>query len=360
MKAITVHPGQAGSARVDNVPEPPAADGALLVETIAMGVCGTDREIVSGGYGFAPPGRERLVLGHESLGRVLEAPSGVGFTGGDWIVPIVRRPDPVPCAYCAAGEWDMCSNGQYTERGIKQRDGFGSERFRVEPEFAVKLNAGVGIAGVLVEPASVVAKAWAHTERIGQRSAGWKPSSALITGAGPVGLLAALMAHQRGLAVHVYDRVTGGHKPQLVRDLGATYHGGDIGSLGDLAPDIIIECTGATPVIADAITRTAPSGILCLAGLSSGGRTIGFDLGDVNRRIVLENDTIFGSVNANRTHYAAAAAALAKADAGWLSRLITRRVPVDRWQEALEPHGEDVKTIITFASATPNDTPHEP
>ena len=244
----------------------------------------------------------------------------------------------------------MCRNGRYTERGIKQLDGYGSERFRVEPDFAIKIDSSLGYVGVLAEPTSVVAKAWDHAERIGRRSTAWKPRSVLVTGAGPIGLLAALLGRQRGFEVHVFDKVNEGAKPALVRDLGATYHSGDISSIGDLAPDIVIECTGAATVIADVVTRTSPSGIVCLAGISSGGHTIDLDLGTVNRRMVLENDVIFGSVNANRSHYEMAADALERADRTWLSRLITRRVPLAEWQDALGQHPEDVKTIIEFDS----------
>ena len=99
----------------------------------------------------------------------------------------------------------MCRNGRYTERGIKERNGFGSEFFRIEPDFLVKVDPALGIAGVLLEPTSVVAKAWDHTERIGERSRSWQPKTLLVTGAGPVGLLAALMGAQRGLDVHVLD-----------------------------------------------------------------------------------------------------------------------------------------------------------
>ena len=154
------------------------------------------------------PGPERLILGHELLGRVEEAPQGSGFARGDLVVGIVRRPDPVPCAACAVGEWDMCRNGLYTERGIKERNGYGAEQFRIERDFAVKLDPALGLLGVLLEPASVVAKAWEHVERIGRRSRSWQPRVALITGAGPVGLLAALLGAQRGLEVHILDRNT--------------------------------------------------------------------------------------------------------------------------------------------------------
>jgi threonine dehydrogenase-like Zn-dependent dehydrogenase len=348
MRALTVIPRQAHSLRLDAVPEPDAGDGEILVQSVAIGVCGTDVDILSGVYGWAPPGRMRLVIGHESIGRVVAAPAAAHVAPGDLVVGIVRRPDPVPCGYCAVGEWDMCRNGRYTERGIKERDGYGAERFRLEAEFTVKVDAALGDLGVLLEPASVVAKAWDHAERIGRRSAAWSPRTALVTGAGPIGLLAALMARQRGLAVHVFDRVVTGPKPRLVADLGATYHAGDLTVLGELEPDIILECTGATAVIADVVTRTAPSGIVCLAGVSSGGHAISLDLGDVNRRMVLENDAIFGSVNANRGHYEMAAAALAQADHGWLSRLITRRVPLEKFEDAFARHADDVKVVIEF------------
>lgn len=348
MRALAVTPGQPHSACLLDVPEPGLEMGSLLVQTLAIGICGTDVEIVSGRYGWPPPGRQRLIIGHESIGRVLDAPEGSSFTSGDLIAGVVRRPDPVPCRYCAVGEWDMCRNGLYTERGIKELDGYGSERFRVEPEFAVKVDATLGDLGVLLEPASVVAKAWDHAERIGARSSAWSPRSVLVTGAGPIGLLAALMGRQRGLDVHVFDRIEDGPKPQLARDLGARYYGADLPAVGELAPDIIMECTGAASVIADVITRSAPSGIVCLTGVSSGGHTISLDLGSVNRSMVLENDVVFGSVNANRTHYEAGAAALAMADRAWLSALITRRVPLAAWRDAFDRRPGDVKVIVEF------------
>jgi threonine dehydrogenase-like Zn-dependent dehydrogenase len=243
----------------------------------------------------------------------------------------------------------MCRNGRYTERGIKELHGYGSERFRLEPSFAVKVDARLADSGVLLEPASVVAKAWDHAERIGCRSGAWAPRTVLVTGAGPIGLLAAMMGVQRGLDVHIFDRITEGPKPELARALGAAYHGGELSVLESLAPDIIIECTGATPVIADVVTRSAPSGVVCLTGVSSGGHMIRFDLGDTNRRVVLENDVVFGSVNANRRHYELAAAALAKADPAWLSRLITRRVPLTAWPQAFVRQTEDIKVVIDFA-----------
>jgi glucose 1-dehydrogenase len=346
MRALTVEPGTPNSIKLEDVAAPPPNDGAVLVRALALGICGTDREIDEGKYGSAPPGAKRLILGHESLGEVEDAPTGTNFKRGDLVVGIVRRPDPVPCVACAAGEWDMCRNGQYTERGIKERNGYGSEQFRVEADFLVKLDPSLRKLGVLLEPTSIVAKAWEQVGRIGSRAAFWQPRLALVTGAGPVGLLAAMIGVQRGFEVHVLDRAKDGPKPALVRDLGATYH---VGDLGPLEPDIVIECTGAAPVVVDAIQRVAPDGIVCLAGVSACGHKVSVDVGALNRSLVLKNDTVFGSVNANRRHYRDAADALAKADKPWLSRIINRRVPLSRWQEALENRPDDVKVVLDLA-----------
>ena len=156
MRAMTVVTGEPGTAAVDDVPEPARGTDGLLVRGRLVGVCGTDREIADGAYGEAPPGREKLILGHEGLGEVLEAPGGSGFQPGDLVAGIVRRPDPVPCPACAAGEWDMCRNDRFSERGIVRADGYGSERWRLEPEFAIRIPERLGDLGVLLEPASVL------------------------------------------------------------------------------------------------------------------------------------------------------------------------------------------------------------
>ena len=343
MRAVSIQPGKAKSLRLDNVDEPDPAQGAILVRSLALGVCGTDRELIDGEFGAAPEGRERLVLGHESLGRVIEAPSDSHLKLGDIVVGIVRHPDPVPCANCALGEWDMCRNGQYTERGIKQLDGFSAERWRSDEAFVVKVNPALGIAAVLLEPASVLAKAWEHIERIGRR-ARWAPQRVLVTGAGPVGLMAAMMGIQRSLKVHVYDRNDTGPKPDLVRALGAEYHT----RFPAFEPDIVIECTGAPKVVVQAVTGSAPGSIVCLTGLGGRQQVASFDAGTLNQSMVLENRVVFGSVNANRRHYEAAAHALARANGAWLSRVVTRKVKLEDYAQAYEEREGDVKTVITF------------
>lgn len=320
MKAVTVIPGKGGSAALEELPEPSEDQGSVLVETIAVGVCGTDLEISAGEYGWAPPGHERLVLGHESLGTVTTAPPGSGFEPGDLVVAIVRRPDPVPCYSCAAGEWDFCRNGRYVEHGIKELDGFMRERYRVGPDDLVKIEPKLGPLGVLMEPTTIVAKAWEQVERVGNR-ARWEPRTVVVTGAGPIGLLAAMLGVQRGLEVHVIDQVAEGVKPQLVRSLGAEYHQGAIADACK-DPDVVLECTGVGSLVFDAIEHVGPGGVVCLTGVSPIGRNLQVDAGLANRDIVLGNEGIVGSVNANRRHYEQAASALGKADRAWLAGLI--------------------------------------
>jgi threonine dehydrogenase-like Zn-dependent dehydrogenase len=350
LRALTVKPGEPNSARLEEVPEREAAGGRVLVRMHRVGVCGTDREIIAGEYGTPPAGETRLILGHESVGRVDKAPRSSGFSAGDWVVGIVRHPDPVPCPSCAAGEWDMCTNGQYTEHGIKERHGFCVEQAALEPGFLVKVPARLGPLAVLLEPASVLAKAWEHIERIGNR-AHWEPKSVLVTGAGPVGLLAALMGRQRGYQVSVFDRATSGPKPELARALGATYHHGDLAQLiAQAPPDIVLECTGAAKVLLEAVKGSAHSAVVCLLGVPPPGGELSVDVGELNRLIVLQNDAVFGSVNANRHHYEVALEALDAADPSWLEAMISRRVPLDKWHEALERRPNDVKVVIELAS----------
>ncbi len=348
MQALTVEPGRAGSATFGQVDDPGIDLGSVVVEALAVGICGTDVEISRGEYGWAPPGQERLILGHESLGRVVD-PGATGLAVGDHVVGVVRRPDPLPCPNCSVGEWDMCSNGQYTERGIKHVHGFMSERWRIEPEYVVRVDKSLGVTGVLLEPTTVVAKAWEQIAAIGQRTF-WEPHTVLVVGAGPIGLLAALIGVQHGGEVHVLDRVESGPKPALVEALGAVYHSGTIADTG-LHPDIVVECTGVVSLIQQAADAAAPGGIVCLTGIgppsasgSGSGSTLASDA-------VLKNLVVFGSVNANRRHYYRAAKVLAKADRAWLEQLITRRVAPDDVDGALTRNSDDIKVVMEFETS---------
>ena len=346
MKAITVEPKKPGTVRYEDFPEPDIREGSILVEAIAAAVCGTDVEIAEGKYGWAPPGKTRLVLGHEALGRVIDPGPNSSFKKGDLVSGLVRSPDPVPCPNCAVGESDMCRNGQYTERGIKEIHGFMSERWRIEPEYAIKVDPTLGILGVLLEPTTVIIKALEQVLAVGQR-AYWEPKTVLVTGAGPIGLLAAGVASLGGIEVHVLDRVETGLKPELVRALGATYHSGNVLDLG-FEPDVVVECTGVGSVIADSIQKVAAGGVVCLTGVGAGG-IAPRATADIAAAAVLKNNVVVGSVNANKRHWYKASLRLAQMDRAWLSRLITRYEKPENCIQALVRKPDDIKVVIQFS-----------
>ena len=338
-------PGDPESLLLDEVADPEPGPGELLVEMVVAGICGTDHEILEGDIGYPAPGRDRLVLGHEALGRVVSAPPGSDFAPGDLVAPIVRRPDPVPCPNCAAGEWDMCRNGRFTEAGIRGQDGYTVEMLALPTAFAVKVSSDLGHFGVLVEPASVVAKAWEHIIHLGSRGQ-WEPERVLVTGAGPIGLLATLFAGRLDGEVHVLDRASDGPKPALVRDLGAFYHSRGLDRIEGQF-DVVVECTGDADLMVDVAGVTKPNGIVCLAGVTDEGHRVTVT-SDIARGMVLENRIVFGTVNANRRHYEEAARVLAQADESWLGRLVNRRVSLNDWKEAYARQPDDVKTVIEF------------
>jgi threonine dehydrogenase-like Zn-dependent dehydrogenase len=346
MKALTVLPKKSSSLKLREVPEPELQNDDLLCEMLMVGICGTDIEISEGHYGEAPKGSEYLIIGHESLGRVIQAPAESEFKKGDLVVGFVRRPDPIPCAHCAIGEWDMCENDLYLERGIKGLHGYASDRYRLEEKYCIKLVPALAEVGVLIEPTSVVAKAWDQTFRIASRSK-VQPKTALITGAGPVGLLAAMIGIQKGLEVHVLDHVEAGPKVDLVKELGATYHS-DLQSLENtkIEFDVSLECTGVPEVILNLFQHIKSDGVLCLAGISSGGRNFPLDLGALNLKMVLQNELIFGSVNANRLHYELAQKYLLGAQPSWLKKLITRKIPLSEWESGIKKQKTDIKVVL--------------
>lgn len=348
MRALTASPEKPGSARLADVPEPPGEDGLLLADGLLLGICGTDREIAAGAFGTAPEGKSELIIGHESLGRVREAPGQNGFEPGDLVAGLVRHPDPEPCAQCAAGEYDLCTNGRYTERGVVGRDGYGSEQWRLQPAFAVKIPDSLGECGVLTEPASIIAKAFEQIGHVADQREVWQPRSALVLGAGPIGLLAALACAQRGIEPHVLDRVTTGPKPDLVRRLGGQYHH-DAGSLTG-GYDLALECSGTAALMLEALSRTAATGVTCLIGIPSAGRKTETDLGGMYRRLVLANQIVIATMTANRRHFQEAIELLSQADHDWLSAMITRRLDLPQWEEAFASPREHVKTVIRVSA----------
>ncbi len=173
-------------------------------------------------------------------------------------------------------------------------------------------------------------------------------TTVLVTGAGPIGLLAALLAVQRGHDVHVLDHHEDGPKPRLVEALGATYHFEGIAKAPEA--DVLIEATGVPQLVLDAMGHIRPDGIVCLTGVSPVGDELPVDVGELGRRLVLGNQVVFGTVNANRSHYEQASAALAAADRDWLDGIITRRVPLGDAPSALEREAHDIKVVVELGA----------
>ena len=362
MRAVVITPGTPGSARVEEVPDAPSGPGLVLVECLEVGVCGSDKLLVAGKEGAPPEGQDRLVLGHENLGRVLEAPPATPFSAGDLVMARVRHRDPVPCRQCAAGRQDHCENGRATERGITGRDGFMSERWSDHPENLTLLDPELERVGVLMEPMTVVEKGLRRAELV-RREVDAPLRRAVVTGAGPIGLLGAVLLRLRGAQVTVVDVVADGSpRAEVARALGCEYVRGDAEPLPDLVervgrPDVLLEATGVPALVLDSMRLVAPDGAVVLTGVTAGDRTAQAQSDAINDALVKGNGTVVGSVNAAmRDHAAAADDLLAAADRwpGLLESMITRRLPPDRLSDALEPDPEsDVKTTVAFAAAAP-------
>lgn len=353
MKAFVVTPGRPGSGRLADVPEPRRGDADALVEVVAVGVDGTDRELLHGEYGEAPSDDEYLIIGHESLGRVVDAPAGA-VRAGQPVVAIVRRPDPEPCLNCAAGAWDMCLNGRYTERGIKGAHGFLSERYAEDPYYLIALPEPLAPIGFLLEPLSIVEKAVEQIRRIQSRLI-WSPRRALVLGAGTIGTLATLVLRLEGLDVHLYSRGDGGRGRQVAEVASARFISADEQKLDhalarEIGPiDIVVEATGYGPLAFEAMDVVGPNGVVCLAGVSGGNRTLVIDASHLNLEMVLENKLVFGTVNANRRHFESGVLRMAAIEARWpglLGRMITRRVPLAEFSAADLEQPADLKVVV--------------
>jgi threonine dehydrogenase-like Zn-dependent dehydrogenase len=337
-----VTPGRTDSAAIREAPEPSAVSGSVLVQSIAVGFCRTDISLIDGRYGVKPDGADYLILGHEVAGRVAEAPAAGGLRQGDLVAGIVRHPDPAPCRMCACDRYDLCESDAIVERGIARMDGYGSEWFRSAPEFLVKLDDRLGVSGVLVEPAAVMAKAWEQLNSVAA------PRNVAVIGAGPVGMLAALLCTRQGVAVHMVDQVDRGIKPELAKRIGVRY-GTEIDRAVKDA-DAVLECTGSSSAVRDVFTYGNSHQVICLTGISSGSRRIDFAVNGGVGSIILDNRTLLATVSARRSHYLAAASALASSDLSVVAEIITGRWPVADWRKALESGPDRLKSVLEFTT----------
>ena len=367
MKAIITTPGKKGSVRLVAISDPSGTgmvEGAngkpgqsVEVEVVEVGVCGTDLEIANDGYGAPPTGRDSLVLGHENLGRVVSAPEGVELQKGQLVVATVRRPCPERCPPCAAGQSDDCLTGNYTERGIKGRDGYLAERYVEFSDYLIPLPSTLTKVGVLMEPSSIVEKGLIQAFSIQRGRMPWDPKQALVCGAGAVGLLAAIFLRLRDIEVSLVAKSDPGSPAfKVAKAVGANLLDADQHPVAGLAQelghiDLTFEATGASSVALNAMAATGNNGVCCLSSVTAGMRTVTIDSDSLNLDMVLGNKLVFGTVNANRRHFEAAARMLGAAVRKWpgvLDQIVTRRVAVEQFADAFSRQPDDIKTVISF------------
>lgn len=349
MKAIVVTPGVKDSIHMRDVPDPPLGAAEVAVKTIRVGLCGTDGEINQGLYGKAPDGSDFLILGHENFGVVAEVGKGVtDYAVGDLVVATVRRPCG-HCYNCLHGENDMCTSGDYQERGIMRRHGYLAEYYVESPAWLNRIPAELEEIAVLLEPMSVVEKGIDQAFLI-QRRLEWQPRTALVLGAGPVGLLAAAVLRARGLDTHVVGREPASdYRAGIAKQLGATYHSVEGRTIADvrkeMAPvDLAVEATGASSVAFAAMQILGPNGVLCLLSVTGGFTVAQEPIDRINQQLVLGNQVVFGSVNANPRHFKRGVEDFAAIERQWpgvLKALITSRLPWSAFHTWFAGHGGD-------------------
>lgn len=338
MKAIAVKPGVPNSVHLIEMPKPsvdeiPGGRG-VLVKVLRVGVDGTDKEINNAEYGASPEGDDFLVIGHEGFGIVEETGENVSeLKKGDYVVATVRRPGN--SIYDLIGTNDMTTDDTYFERGINLRHGFLSEYYVEDTEFIVKVPRGLKNVGVLLEPMTVVQKGIVQAFEIQRRLRVWKPKRAAVTGAGTIGLLAALVFKLKGFEVVAFGRT---EKPylnsELIEEIGGEYVSTKDVSVSEYAEqqgafDIIFEATGSSAVVFDSMRALSKNGVLILSSVTGGDNKIEIPADKINLDFVLGNKVMFGTVNANREYFETGAKDLAQAELeypGWLKKLLTHPV----------------------------------
>ena len=365
MKAIAVVPGKPNTIHLREVPKPRVEDvpngRGVLVKILRVGVDGTDKEINAAEYGAAPPGDDYLILGHESFGRVEAVGANVTeLKAGDYVALTVRRPGS--SLYDKIGTYDMTTDDTYFERGINLRHGFLTEFVVDDPEYIVRVPEGLKHVGVLMEPMSVVQKAVEQAYRIQQRLRVWRPKKAAVLGASTLGLLATVVLRLRGLDVTTFGNTMPPFlNSQLIEELGARYVSTRQVSLTEASAkygpfDYILEGTGYSPLVFEAMNVLAKNGVLALVSVTGGDRKLEVPADKINLGFVLGNKVAFGSVNANREYFESGAKDLAAAELqypGWLSKLLTHPIKgLENYQEMLRTLTESKGAIKVYCEVS--------
>jgi len=366
MKAIAIVPGTSTARLVDR-PEPSiTAPDQVKLRVLQVGICGTDREEVSGGRALAPEEQNDLVIGHEMLGQVEQVGKEVTRVQvGDCAVFTVRR-GCGQCLPCAMDRSDMCRTGNYHERGIWGLDGYQAEFVVDQERYAVRVPPELAAVGVLAEPLSVAEKAIDESLRLQAARLPDAPSTpdwlfgrrCLVAGLGPIGLLAALALRLRGAQVYGLDIVDAGTaRPQWLNKIGGQYV-----DARQIPPDnvddsigpmeLILEATGVAGLAFNLLDALAPNGVYVLTGIPAGNRPLEIPGAELVRQLVLDNQVMIGSVNAARDHFQMAVNDLAQARLLWgdhVAELITHRHPHAEFAVALSQHpADEIKSVIEW------------
>jgi threonine dehydrogenase-like Zn-dependent dehydrogenase len=360
MKAAVITPGIKDSLRVADVPEPHPGGWEVRVDVLKAGVCGTDEELNSGIIGEAPPGSDRLIIGHENLGVVSELGSGVEcLWEGDLVVATVRRPCPERCFECRNHHADMCLTGDYFERGIKGMDGYMAQQYVESPDYLIRVPPELRRVAVLMEPLSIVEKGITEALKIQERLP-WRPERALVAGTGPIGLLATFVLREIGLETYAFaTREKESLKARVTEASGAHYVNVKEVPMEQIVKDhgpfdIIVEATGVSEIAFKAIRLVNPAGVVCLTGLSPHKGTSSVCTDCVNMDLVLNNKAVFGTVSANRLHFERALDRMASIEKKWpglLERMFTRRVDLAHVVEGMRRTKDDIKVVVEIGAA---------
>ena len=359
MKALAVYPFTQAVKMIFDHPEPYIqAPDHVKIRMLSVGICGTDQEIVSFHYGTPPKDSEYLVIGHESLGIVAEVGESVRqFSVGDLVVIMVRRPCPhAQCVACTAGRPDFCYSGNFTERGIKERHGFLTEYVIEEEQYLIPIHKSLRDVAVLTEPLTIAEKALQQIREVQDRMP-WPVSGqyriAMVLGAGPVGLLGAMLLRKNGYRTIVYSREPDtSDRAAILMKIGIEYVSSEKVTIPDLArnvghPDVVYEATGAAGISFELLEQLDVNGIFIFTGVPGRKKMLELNASKIMSNIVLKNQIILGTVNAGKDSYIQAAADLGEFYNAWPEAtrgLITGHHALQDFSSALARSG--IKNVI--------------
>ena len=266
MRALRVH--GAHDLRVDELPIPEPGPGEVDVAIEVGGICGSDLHYVQHGGINAYPLREPMILGHEVVGRVARLGPGVtGLPEGQRVAVHPARPCGA-CAWCTTGRPNICPETRFLGSAM---------RFpHVQGGFAEHMLATPGqlvpIPDSLPSELAVFAEPLAVGIHAAGRAGDLHGKRVLVTGAGPIGVLAVVAAKWAGAAhVIVTDLV---EEPlSIARAAGAdeTIRVGAPDSPVIPEVDVALEMSGSAPGVTSCLEAVQRGGRIVLVGIPAPG-----------------------------------------------------------------------------------------